>query len=114
MDVSHMALILFLFLLLSVAQNLGTYAEARKIAPVSRQTFRIWLQRKWIRAVRVGGKTLYDLDSVRAMVQPVGKLTDEERAAVAELVATSPDPTDEQIARVRQVIHGVQAEASTG
>jgi hypothetical protein len=48
------------------------------------------------------------------MVQPIGKLTDEERAAIAELVADSPDPTDEQVARVRAVIHGVQAEASTG
>jgi uncharacterized protein YggL (DUF469 family) len=95
-------------------QNLGTYAEAHKIAPASRQTCRMWLQRKRIRTVRVGGKTLYDLDTVRAMVQPIGKLTDEERAAIAELVADSPDPTDEQVARVRAVIHGVQAEASTG
>jgi hypothetical protein len=54
---------------------------------------------------------LYDLDSVRAMVQPIGKLTDEERAAIAELVADSPDPTDEQIAKVRSIIHGVQAGA---
>jgi hypothetical protein len=92
-----------------MAHNLGTYAEAHKIAPASRQTYRMWLQRKWIRAVRVGGKTLYDLDSVRAMVQPIGKLTDEERIAVAELIATSPDPTDEQVARVRQVLHSVQA-----
>ena len=93
--------------------NLGTYAEAHKIAPVSRQTFRMWLQRGWIRAVRVGGKTLYDLDSVRAVCQPVGKLSDEERTAIAELVATSPDPTDEQVAKVRSIVHGIQAEAAT-
>jgi excisionase family DNA binding protein len=71
--------------------HLGTYAEAARIAPVSRQTFRMWLQRGWIRAVRVGGKTLYDLDSVAEMCRPVGKLSDEERAAIAELVAGSPD-----------------------
>jgi hypothetical protein len=93
-----------------MAQNhLGPFSEAHKIAPVSRQTFRMWLQRGWIRAVQVGGRTWYDLDSVRRMVQPIGKLSDEERAAVAELVATSPDPTDDQIAGVRQVLHGVQA-----
>lgn len=96
-------------------ENLGTAAEAQAIAyGVSRKTLRQWLRRGWIRGVQVGGKTKYDLDSVRAMVRPVGKLSDAERAAIAELVADSPDPTDEQIAHVRSVIHGAQAEASTG
>jgi hypothetical protein len=92
-----------------MGQNLGLYADAYKIAPVSRQTYRIWLKKGWIRAVRVGGKTLYDLDSVAEICRPVGKLSDEERAAIAELVADSPDPTDEQIARVRSIIHGASA-----
>jgi hypothetical protein len=93
-----------------MAQNLGTASEAQAIAHgVSRVTLRRWLERSWIRGVQVGGKTLYDLDSVRALVQPKGKLTDEERAAIADLVADSPDPTDEQIAQVRAIIHGAQA-----
>jgi hypothetical protein len=91
-------------------QNLGTLAEAQAIAPVSRPTFSAWVKNGWIRAVRVGPrKTLYDLDSVRAMVRPIGKLTDEERAAISELVATSPDPSDEQISAVRAIIHGASA-----
>jgi hypothetical protein len=96
--------------------HLGTASEAQAIAHgVSRQTLRMWLKRGWIRGVQVGGRTLYDLASVAAMVQPIGKLTDEERAAIAELVADSPDPSDEQIAAVRQVIHGIaQAEAGSG
>jgi hypothetical protein len=96
-------------------QKFGTASEAQAIAHgISRQTLRRWLERNWIRGVVVGGKTLYDLDSVAAMVQPVGKLTAAEAAAIAELVADSPDPTPEQVAKVRAIIHGVQAEASTG
>jgi hypothetical protein len=93
--------------------NLGTAAEACAIAHgISHRTLRTWLQRNWIRGVQVGGITRYDLDSVRAMVKPVGKLSDEERRAVAELIASSPDPSDEQISAVRQVIHGTNAEAT--
>ncbi len=93
--------------------DFGTFAEAQAVLPrpFSGTTFKAWLDRAWIRAVRVGGTILYDLDSVRAMVQPVGDLTDAERAAIAESVATSPDPTDEQIAKVRSIIHSVGSTA---
>jgi hypothetical protein len=95
-------------------QNLGTLAEAQAIAPVSRTTFSTWIKSGWVRAVRVGPrKTLYDLDSVRQMVRPIGALSDEERAAIAELVADSPDPTDAQIAKLRSIIHGNSVEVST-
>lgn len=63
--------------------------------------------------MRVGPKkTLYDLDSVREMVRPIGALSDDERVTVAELVADSPDPTGAQIAALRSVIHGVEASAT--
>jgi hypothetical protein len=93
-----------------MAQNLGTASEAQAIAHgVSRVTLRRWLERGWIRGVQVGGKTLYDLDTVAQMCRPVGKLTDEERVAIAELVAASDDPSDEQVSQVRAIIHGAQA-----
>ncbi len=92
-----------------MAQNLGTAAQAQEIAHgIKHQTLRNWLRRGWISGVQVGAHTLYDLDTVAAMVQPVGALTDGERVAIAELVADSPDPTDEQIARLRAVIHNSQ------
>lgn len=97
---------------MSQSLNLGTLADAQAIAPVSRTTFSHWVRRGWIRAVRVGPrKTLYDLDTVRAMVRPIGRVSDAERAAIAALVAEAPDPSDEQIAKVRSVIH---TEAATG
>ncbi len=97
-------------------ENLGTFAEAQAVLPrpVTRTTFSAWVKRGWITAYRMGGKTLYDLDSVRAMVRPIGKLSDAERTQIAELVADSPDPSDAQIAQVRSIIGGAQAEASSG
>lgn len=93
-------------------RNLGTAAEAQAVARVSRTTLYTWRKREWITAYRVGPrKLLYDLDSVAAMVRPIGAVSDAERAAIAEFVAESPDPSDEQIAKVRSVIH---TEASTG
>jgi excisionase family DNA binding protein len=95
-------------------ENWGTNAQAREIARVSDQTVRRWGKRKWIRAVRVGPrKILFNLDDVAAMVQPLANLPDDQCAAVAPLVAGSPDPDDEQIAKVRSFIHGIQAEAAT-
>lgn len=90
----------------AAARNLGSAAQAQAIAyGISRSTLRMWLSRNWIQGVRVGGRTLYDLDSVAAMIQPVGALSEQERVAIAELVAESPDPDDDQIAKVRSIIH---------
>jgi hypothetical protein len=92
-----------------------TSAQARELiasvaAPVTDTTLRTWLARNWIRGLKVGPRRyLFDRDSLLAMIQPVGALNGEERAAIAELVANSPDPTDEQIAKVRSIIHGASA-----
>lgn len=89
----------------TAARNLGPSSAARKIAPVSNTTLRAWLDRGWISGVRVGRNILYDLDSIAAMMEPVGALADSERVAIAESVATSPDPTPEQVAELRSIIH---------
>jgi hypothetical protein len=87
-----------------------TAAQARALVHVSAATIRTWTARNWIRAVRIGPrKTLSSRTDLLAMVRPVGKLTDAERTAIAELVADSPDPSDEQIAVVRSVIHAEAA-----
>lgn len=88
----------------------GTYAEACAIAPLDRVTFRKWARRGWIRALQIGPpgqskKTLYNLDDVRAMVRPIGRLSDEQRVAIAKRVANSPDPTDDQMDRLRSIVH---------
>jgi hypothetical protein len=91
-------------------RNLGPAAAARKVAHVSNTTLRTWLDRGWITAVRVGPRNyLYDLDSVAAMIQPVGPLSDDERVGIAKAVAKSPDPTPEQLAKLRGIIHEVDA-----
>ncbi|NVN52276.1 hypothetical protein HLY00_2660 [Mycolicibacterium hippocampi] len=91
-------------------RNLGPAAAAREVAHVSNTTLRSWLDRGWITAVRVGPRNyLYDLDSVAAMIQPVGPLSDVERASIAEAVAKSPDPTPAQLATLRGIIHEVDA-----
>lgn len=86
--------------------ELITSAEARQLARVSNTTLRNWTAREWVSAVRVGPrKTLYDRASIEAMIRPIGAVPASERAAIAELVADSPDPDDEQIARVRRIVH---------
>ena len=94
--------------------ELITSAEARKLAKVSNTTLRNWTSREWVSAVRVGPrKTLYDRESILAMIRPIGALSDAERAAIAALVAESPDPDATQIVKIRSIIHANGGEATT-
>lgn len=85
-------------------RRLGTAKEAAALIGISPGTLRNWLRQGLIRAVRVGprGKFLYDLDSVEAMHIEYNRDIDQ---WIRELVAAAPDPTPEQINRIRLLLH---------
>jgi excisionase family DNA binding protein len=87
------------------SRRLGSAKEACEIAGCSPGTLRNWLHQKLISAVRVGprGRFLYDLDDVAAMRVEYGKTADDR---IRELVDAAPQPTPEQINKIRLLPRG--------
>jgi hypothetical protein len=84
-------------------RRLGTAKQACAIARVSPSTLRNWLRQDLIGAVRAGrGRFWYDLDSVEAMRVEYGR-TAEQR--IREVAAAAPEFSDEQINKIRLLLH---------